>query len=587
MAPRTRTMPLDTNSPSPISSNNLSTSENISSSLHDAMGESLSHSPAAGSNPAEDILQDAVDPLLDDRANWDLLDQQLAVTRSMKILMNELRNTVDEYRIAGLPVSNSIVEKMKAFSKEFEKLEGLPLPGHTRPYNEMVNHQEEPNTVTTPHNVPPHIANNGPVVQLPEQNTTFNDRRLKDTKEWERMRAENEMWRRAEGIAKAAEQIRLEKEFEARTGERYHNKELLRDSPPPQHNCWYHPRNTTTATLPTTPATNIPARVISHIPNPNALPTPVLPFVNDDEPVTINKSLLHQIQLVLAQNNMTTPSFSSSDDKGGKAGNPDPYNGQPDDVIRFLLDLENCFTCSPSAFRSDKKKIQFALSYCKEGTPKDWKTQCLWDMATGSFPHTTWNDFRVYFINTWGDDEPEHVARRKLYALRQGSKVAKAFFIEVEIGMRASKITDTKQIIVHVLDHMLHKTLREEVLRQGANFNDFDAFRERVVSIDANLRHFNPNYLETSKRSFNKSTSPTPVALSSNSSTELSVCSFCKLKGHVVDNCYKKARLEAAKAKSERLRVVCEMTENLEEEDKEFYFQFLTSSAEDFSTAED
>ncbi|PPR00871.1 hypothetical protein CVT24_000323 [Panaeolus cyanescens] len=592
----------------------------ISDSLNDAMLSSLTSSPAPLTAGSPESVDNNINLANTDAADQALLDQQLTVTHTLKDLLKELRDNMLLHAEMGISFTESIKERLAVFHREFDTLESLPLPGHDIPYNQMG--QMDTTNVANSSAVIEAPRSTTPIINPPQQATSSiipvrdepphkNDNFAQNIAR-EKIRREQEEWQQAEARAKLAKMEAFGREFEARTGKKFIRPDVLREEPyflhaGPPFNVPMPNYNVPVSPISPSPASGIiPPRLMTHIPSsgnvlPSAdLPAPLaksFPTKRTDEQVIISKNLLDQIQSALNSDPVVAKNaFITPDDKSGKMNPPAPFNGSAEDVLRFLLDVHNHFVFSPSVFHSDAKKIQFALSFCKEGIPAKWKTQCLWEIISGTFRYNTWEDFSNYFLATFGNLQPEHEARQKLYDLRQGDdQTARSFFIEVDVGMRAAGITDQKQIIVHLMDDMLHKVLTNAILDLGVDLNNFEAFRDRVINIDANLRLKKPNPFFASKRQYNKSSiSRAPLASTSASSSNVELmCSFCNRKGHIEENCWKKEKVEnqgenkKPKPKSDRLRIMGELMEGMDDEEKELFFRMKESAAEDFSSAEE
>ena len=75
---------------------------------------------------------------------------------------------------------------------------------------------------------------------------------------------------------------------------------------------------------------------------------------------------------------------STASPKEIRLNNPKPFNGDRNDLNKFIQACSAYLDLNGEIFNSDKKKILFVLSYMTEGTAEAWK-EVYMDEKNGTY----------------------------------------------------------------------------------------------------------------------------------------------------------------------------------------------------------
>ena len=132
-----------------------------------------------------------------------------------------------------------------------------------------------------------------------------------------------------------------------------------------------------------------------------------------------------------------------------RLNNPKPYNGDRNDLNKFIQSCNAYLDLNADIFNSDKKKILFVLSYMTEGTAEAWK-EVFMDEKNGTYG--TFLTFITELKNTFSAADTEGEARAQLRQLRQGKDTADEYIAQFRILAGRAKLTDSKQLIEYFIE---------------------------------------------------------------------------------------------------------------------------------------
>jgi hypothetical protein len=104
------------------------------------------------------------------------------------------------------------------------------------------------------------------------------------------------------------------------------------------------------------------------------------------------------------------------------------YHGERSKLHAFITQCELKFNCEPNKFDIDVKRVNYASSRCRGNT---W----LWiepSIARGQSTYKTWEEFKTAITRAFGEADSKEVARRKFKAIRQGNRLAAAYWAEFQ-----------------------------------------------------------------------------------------------------------------------------------------------------------
>lgn len=102
-----------------------------------------------------------------------------------------------------------------------------------------------------------------------------------------------------------------------------------------------------------------------------------------------------------------------------KVAKPDDYNGNPDNVNKFIHQCNLYLATQPPL--SQKQQILFALSYMRSGSAYHWAYQQVEQLIQTQFALVTWRTFQQEIRKAFGDTDRVATARLELQLVRQGS----------------------------------------------------------------------------------------------------------------------------------------------------------------------
>ncbi|SJL05725.1 uncharacterized protein ARMOST_09061 [Armillaria ostoyae] len=122
---------------------------------------------------------------------------------------------------------------------------------------------------------------------------------------------------------------------------------------------------------------------------------------------------------------------------------PLPFNGDPDDIDRFITDCQMYFQVHSAYMWLDPYRVAFASSYF-EGRAKDWWTLQLEDLyspSRGKYRFPSWYAFKGAIATKFSDPGVEEKHKVAMYALRMtGTMPATEYLQELEKLAKKAKL---------------------------------------------------------------------------------------------------------------------------------------------------
>ena len=162
------------------------------------------------------------------------------------------------------------------------------------------------------------------------------------------------------------------------------------------------------------------------------------------DPVLSPAALAFTKQLWNDSDEESEDEMTSSTPKEIRLNNPKTFNGDRNNLNKFIQSCKAYLKLNEAIFNSDKKKILFALSYMTEGTAEAWKEVFMDEKNRTYGSHT---DFITELKKAFSMADAEGEAQAELRQLRQGKDIADKYITQFRIFAGRTKVTDDKQLI--------------------------------------------------------------------------------------------------------------------------------------------
>nr|GAT48908.1 predicted protein [Mycena chlorophos] len=169
---------------------------------------------------------------------------------------------------------------------------------------------------------------------------------------------------------------------------------------------------------------------------------------------------------------------------------PKDFNGDATTVDSFLADCFLNFNGNP-LYAGDTAKINYALSYCKEGPAVVWKDTIVQSMrnGTGTGSFKTWKDFEDGFIATFHSPAHVELTIQKMEALRQGKgEPAMNYFTLLDLYNQVAKYNDTK--LTWLLRRALDPCIIKGIYGQSTQPVTYDQWKKDALKHDGLLQEW-------------------------------------------------------------------------------------------------
>ena len=129
--------------------------------------------------------------------------------------------------------------------------------------------------------------------------------------------------------------------------------------------------------------------------------------------------------------------------------NPKTFNGDRNNLNKFIQSCNAYLKLNRDIFNSDKRKILFILSYMTKGTAEAWK-EVFMDKKNGTY--RSYTDFIAELKKAFSMADAEGEAWAQLQQLRQGKDTADEYIAQFRIFAGCAKVTDNKQLIKYFME---------------------------------------------------------------------------------------------------------------------------------------
>ena len=128
---------------------------------------------------------------------------------------------------------------------------------------------------------------------------------------------------------------------------------------------------------------------------------------------------------------------------------PKMFNGDRNDLNKFIQSCSAYLDLNTEIFNSDKKKILFILSYMTEGTAEAWK-EVYMDEKNGAYG--LYPAFITELKKAFSAANTEGEAWAQLRQLRQGKDGADEYIAQFRILAGQAKLTDDKTLVEYFIE---------------------------------------------------------------------------------------------------------------------------------------
>lgn len=315
--------------------------------------------------------------------------------------------------------------------------------------------------------------------------------------------------------------------------------------------------------------------------NPIPVPDPTVqeplasPNSSDHSTPAISSDVLHYRMLELLERLSANsasphpPAFRVSETKH-LAKEPDSFNGDKNELENFITSCVLYMDCFPGTFSTDKTKINFIISHCRQKVLKSLRP--LLNQAEQPELLQRYDKFLEYLRRHWGDPDEKGNAKREMRKLRQQGS-ASDFFLKFNQLVAILGWSPESEILVENAIDKLDEGLKDEIVRKGGlEVSSIDDLMDFVIPLDNRIRErekekreARPSYQRSSFRTPIVQTTPiAPQALQTTASTQHfrpgplpneekdrrrsnNLCMYCGNPDHITDACPKKGKAPARK----------------------------------------
>jgi hypothetical protein len=163
------------------------------------------------------------------------------------------------------------------------------------------------------------------------------------------------------------------------------------------------------------------------------------------------------------------------------------FSGLPRDVQTHLSICELAFKAEPNPL-DDVQKILVSLNQCVEGPAARWYVTCINSLSSGVWSVKTWDDYKVAFMNTFGDPFITAEGNRLLSSAVQRKDETTAHFLMRFDGYR-SMAGQMDTMFDPAMIGMLRERLPPKVIAKvGDHVVSYDKFKAMVIKHDCKIR---------------------------------------------------------------------------------------------------
>src|SRR6266567_4711255 len=197
----------------------------------------------------------------------------------------------------------------------------------------------------------------------------------------------------------------------------------------------------------------------------------------------------HQEQLMKHLTPTTTN--NGTQEKELKVAPPVQYDGSPEKLCTFLISLELVFGANPVAFRDNRKKIYYVLSYMQAGIAQKWVDNKLEDVRNGKVRWLSYKEFEGAVRNHFETTNRAEDAQLAIENLVQGSSTAESFFEYFETYKRDSGYNDAA--LIRYIKKNLNPHLLQSIYNQTPLPRMYNEWKRTAIQKDRQWREMKSN----------------------------------------------------------------------------------------------
>jgi hypothetical protein len=167
-----------------------------------------------------------------------------------------------------------------------------------------------------------------------------------------------------------------------------------------------------------------------------------------------------------------------------KVKDPELYHGERSNLHAFITQCELKFNCEPNTFDSDVKRVNYASSRC-QGNAWSWIKPCI---ARGQSTYKTWEEFKTAITRAFGEADSKEVARRMFKAIRQGHRLAAAYWAELQRITADLDYNDS--MYIDQFNDGLHIDVQRQLALLETRPTTMLDFANRAIALDNRLFNF-------------------------------------------------------------------------------------------------
>ncbi|KAF6742527.1 hypothetical protein DFP72DRAFT_1081830 [Ephemerocybe angulata] len=163
------------------------------------------------------------------------------------------------------------------------------------------------------------------------------------------------------------------------------------------------------------------------------------------------------------------------------------FSGKSEDAQSHLAVCELAFDAEARVL-TDRQKILLSLKYCSEGPAKLWYDSCIAALSSGAWVGRTWEEYKIQFTVTFGDQYLKDEARRQMdMEVKDPNESAATCFLRYD-NLRVKAGMALPLYDITSIEAVRHRLPRKLVRKIGVDVISYEAFRQRVINEDNERR---------------------------------------------------------------------------------------------------